>query len=67
MKLSRRTFLGSAAALLPGETAAHTPKEAGVRFTFGSNSHGDGIGRLEYCVEMARRCALSRADFFVPG
>jgi len=52
---------------IPSEVFIRMAKEAGVRFTFGSNSHGDGIGRLDYCLEMARRCGLARADFFVPG
>jgi hypothetical protein len=53
---------------------AHTPderfirmaKEAGLKFTFGSDSRNENAGRLSYCKAVARRCGLTAADFYVP-
>jgi histidinol phosphatase-like PHP family hydrolase len=42
-------------------------KEAGVRFSLGSNEHGEEIGQLAYCVRAARECGLTRADIYLPG
>jgi hypothetical protein len=40
--------------------------DAGARFCFGSNQHGDGIGRLDYPVRIAQECGLEEKDMFVP-
>lgn len=53
---------------------AHTPhekfilmaKEAGLKFTFGSDSRNQIAGRLDYCKYIAKKCSLKREDFFVP-
>jgi hypothetical protein len=53
---------------------AHTPhekfilmaKEAGLRFTFGSDSRNQIAGRLDYCKYIAKKCGLEKEDFFVP-
>ena len=53
---------------------AHTPhekfilmaKEAGLKFTFGSDSRNLNAGRLAYCKSIAQKCNLTRDDFFVP-
>jgi histidinol phosphatase-like PHP family hydrolase len=53
---------------------AHTPderfillaKEQGLKFTFGSDSRNANAGRLSYCKAVARRCGLTRGDFYVP-
>jgi hypothetical protein len=53
---------------------AHTPdekfifmaKEAGLKFTFGSDTRDQKAGRLDYCKSVARKCGLKREDFFVP-
>jgi len=53
---------------------AHTPHEAfirlargqGLKFTFGSDSRTATAGRLSYCRAVARRCGLTRDDFYVP-
>lgn len=54
---------------------AHTPHEAfirmaraaGLKFTFGSDSRTTTAGRLSYCKAVARRCGLTRDDFYVPA
>jgi len=53
---------------------AHTPhekfinmaKEAGLKFTFGSDSRNVNAGRLSYCKSIAKKCNLKTEDFYVP-
>ncbi len=53
---------------------AHTPhekfismaKEQGLKFTFGSDTRDHKAGRLDFCKYVAKRCGLTRDDFFVP-
>ncbi len=42
-------------------------RQAGLRFSFGSNQHGPEVGNIEYGVEMARALALTRKDMFTPA
>jgi len=42
-------------------------KQAGVRFSIGSNIHGEGAGRIEECVEAAKAAGLEGRDFFMPA
>jgi histidinol phosphatase-like PHP family hydrolase len=51
---------------IPSLAFLHLAKEAGVRFSFGSNQHGPDIGQLGYCLEMASELALTREDIFSP-
>ncbi len=42
-------------------------KDAGLRFSFGSNMHtAEGIGDIGYCVEMYRQLGLTLDQFFRP-
>ncbi len=41
-------------------------KNAGIRFTFGTNNTGSDLGRLEYCLEMIEECGLTPNDIFMP-
>ncbi len=53
---------------LPGADFIRAAKKAGLRFTFGTNNAGrDDLGRLDYCVRMARECGLTWQDLWVPG
>jgi hypothetical protein len=53
---------------------SHTPHEkfilmakgAGLKFTFGSDSRNQIVGRLDYCKYIAKKCNLKREDFFIP-
>lgn len=53
---------------------AHTPHEEfilkakaqGIKFTFGSDSRNNNVGRLAYCKRIAQKCNLKEADFYVP-
>jgi len=41
-------------------------KDAGVRFSFGTNSRDDFAGTLDYALEMVNECGLESDDIFVP-
>jgi len=52
---------------LPRPAFLNLAKKAGVTFSFGSNIHGLDVGKLDYCVEMAKELGLKRADVFTPA
>jgi len=52
---------------LPSEDFLRLAHKAGVKFSFGSNIHGPDVGRLDYCLEMARKLGLSSRDIFQPA
>jgi histidinol phosphatase-like PHP family hydrolase len=42
-------------------------KEAGAKFSFGSNSHRlQEVKSYEYCLEMVEKFDLQQDDFFTP-
>jgi hypothetical protein len=41
-------------------------KNAGIKFTFGTNNTGRDLGRLEYCLQMIDECGLTADDIFMP-
>jgi len=41
-------------------------KQAGVKFSFGTNNAGRELGRMEYCLAMVKECGLEWQDIFVP-
>ncbi|MGD9928976.1 MAG: family 16 glycoside hydrolase [Mangrovibacterium sp.] len=51
---------------LPSEKILRKAKEAGVKFTFGTNNVGADLGRLEYSLEMAEKLGLTWKDMFMP-
>lgn len=42
-------------------------KNAGLKFTFGSDTRNERTARLDYCKRIARLCGLERKDFFIPA
>jgi len=52
---------------VPGAAFIRRAKATGAKFAFGSNHHGEEVGRLDYCVQMAQECGLTREDIFAPG
>ena len=53
---------------LPSPSFIRMAKEAGCKFTFGSNNAGAAdLGRCEYGLRMVEECKLGWQDFFVPG
>lgn len=39
-------------------------KEAGLKFTFGTDSRDDRAGKLDYCLQMAKDCGLTAKNMF---
>jgi hypothetical protein len=52
---------------IPGERFLSMARDAGVRFSYGSNEHGRGVAVLDYCIEMAKRLGLTREHMFSPA
>jgi histidinol phosphatase-like PHP family hydrolase len=51
---------------IPSPAFIRLARDAGARFSFGSNQHGEGIGKLDYPVTIAKECGLDGKDIFVP-
>ncbi len=51
---------------VPSAEMIRMAKEAGVKFTFGTNNTGADVGALEYCIEMIEACKLTPNDMFEP-
>jgi hypothetical protein len=41
-------------------------KQAGAKFSFGTNNGGRELGHLEYSLDVAEQCGLTKDDMFVP-
>lgn len=52
---------------IPTDKFLQLAKAAGVTFSFGSNGRGQNIGKLDYCVEMARKLELNAKNLFTPA
>ena len=52
---------------LPGLKFLRQAKAAGLKFSFGSNILGAGVGDLSYGREMVKELALQPSDLFVPA
>lgn len=57
----------SASYRLPTLRFLRVVKEAGVKFSFGSNGRYPKMGLLDYSIETARKLGLTREDMFVPA
>ncbi len=51
---------------IPNETIIQAAKEAGVRFAFGTNNGNPDVGKLEYCIDMMKKCGITKYDMFFP-
>ncbi len=53
---------------LPSAAFIRRAKQAGLKFTFGTNNAGrEDLKTLEYAVQMVKTCHLEWQDFWVPG
>ena len=50
----------------PSAVMIKMAKEAGIKFSFGTNNVTKNLGQLEYCLEMMEECELSPNDMFEP-
>ena len=52
---------------IPSATIIKKAKEAGVKFTLGTNNGGaDDLGHLKYCLDMIEECGLEWDDMWMP-
>ncbi|MFC2113293.1 family 16 glycoside hydrolase [Bacteroidota bacterium] len=53
--------------MIPSPTFIKRAKNAGVKFTFGTNNGGaNDLGRMEYALRMVDECGLSSGDIWLP-
>lgn len=51
---------------LPSAKFIKLAKQAGVKFSFGTNNGDRDLGRCEYALDMVRECGLTWQDMFMP-
>jgi hypothetical protein len=51
---------------IPSAAFVKLAKQAGAKFSFGTNNSGRELGRIEYSIEMVKQCSLKWPDIFVP-
>lgn len=51
---------------VPHEEFILMAKDAGLKFTFGSDTRDEKTGRLDYCKYIATKCKLTAKDFYIP-
>jgi len=52
---------------IPSAKFLRLAKQAGVKFSFGSNAHNNGVGKLGYSIQMAKELGLARENMFMPA
>lgn len=53
---------------IPSPAFLKRAKEAGVKFTFGTNNvTAESLGRMDYAIEMIGELGLTPADMWIPG
>ncbi|MGB8060529.1 MAG: hypothetical protein WCF26_01365 [Candidatus Sulfotelmatobacter sp.] len=50
---------------VPDENFIRKAKQAGLKFTFGTDSRNQYAAHFYYCYQMANKCGLTEADMFV--
>jgi histidinol phosphatase-like PHP family hydrolase len=51
---------------IPSVKFVKLAKQAGAKFAFGTNNGGRELGHLEYSLDVAKQCGLTKDDMFVP-
>lgn len=51
---------------IPNKAFILKAKEAGLKFTFGTNNADSDFGKLEYCIQMKDECGITAADMYKP-
>lgn len=52
---------------IPGMPFLAMAKDAGLKFSFGSNSGARGVRGIDFCIERARALGLTKNDIFTPA
>ncbi|HEV2399913.1 MAG TPA: hypothetical protein VGS27_23430 [Candidatus Sulfotelmatobacter sp.] len=50
---------------VPDEKFIRRAKQAGLKFTFGTDSRNQNAAHFNYCYQMAQKCGLTEGDMFV--
>lgn len=51
---------------IPNKEFIMKAKEAGLKFTFGTNNSDGDFGKLEYCIQMKEACGITASDMYKP-
>jgi hypothetical protein len=51
---------------LPSAAFIRKAKQAGVKFTIGTNNAGSDLGRIEYALQIVRECGLTWQNMWMP-
>jgi histidinol phosphatase-like PHP family hydrolase len=51
---------------MPDEIFIQLAKQAGLKFSFGTDSRNQNAAHFSYCYRMAQQCGLTEADMFIP-
>ncbi|WP_298646958.1 DUF1080 domain-containing protein [uncultured Proteiniphilum sp.] len=51
---------------IPNKAFILKAKQAGLKFTFGTNNADGDFGKLEYCIRMKDECGITAADMYKP-
>lgn len=52
---------------IPNKAFILKAKNAGIKFTFGTNNADGDFGKLEYCIRMKEECGLTADDMYKPN
>lgn len=52
---------------IPNKAFIQKAKDAGLKFTFGTNNADGDFGKLEYCIQMKEACGITAADMYKPN
>ncbi|MBF6598476.1 MAG: DUF1080 domain-containing protein [Fermentimonas sp.] len=52
---------------IPNKAFIIKAKDAGLKFTFGTNNADGDFGKMEYCIKMKEECGLSSEDMYKPN
>lgn len=52
---------------IPNQAFIMKAKEAGLKFTFGTNNSDGDFGKLEYCIQMKEACGITAEDMYKPN
>ncbi len=52
---------------IPNKALILKAKQAGVKFTFGTNNVESDVSKLEYCIRMKKECGLTSKDMYQPS
>ena len=52
---------------IPNKAFILKAKDAGLKFTFGTNNADGDFGKMEYCIKMKEECGLTAEDMYKPN